>query len=431
MSCGRFTGYGWGEVYYSFRGRVLSRKVRSSLPLLYDCLRPDVVVVLVLDTVVEGDVEGYLEVRERVSGRYRDFIEDELGLRLGGGKLSVIVAPGVGSFPNGFFLGDLKDFHVYILYELVKVFLRYWVGGGRLEFYLDLTHGMNYMPTLTYRVVREIAGISAFFGDVRFSVYNSEPYTAQSSNLEIHVLEDAVMLPSPSRDGLRDKPRLLEPRSLSESERRELDRLQSRLVGEAGFKGLTGMSRTVNAFLGSLVNGLPLALLTFLPASSGLEYILEEAERLYFDYTRVEPHEGRLRVERRVSLSRDYAALAKAYYTAKLLENLGFTCGREAMLDELDRIREKLFSKDERLNALISIELERIRGVRNRLPVGKWVRLNEVFEEGGGFDLRNFLAHAGFEWNITEVKKEEGKVILRYCEDELPGIRRHSAKGIR
>lgn len=51
-------------------------------------------------------------------------------------------------------------------------------------------------------------------------------------------------------------------------------------------------------------------------------------------------------------------------------------------------------------------------------------KTNDKFEE------RNFLAHAGFEYNITEVKKHNGKIYFRYKEDEIDKIKESIFKSI-
>ncbi|RLE60673.1 MAG: TIGR01897 family CRISPR-associated protein, partial [Thermoprotei archaeon] len=61
-----------------------------------------------------------------------------------------------------------------------------------------------------------------------------------------------------------------------------------------------------------------------------------------------------------------------------------------------------------------------------------WRMYNEILGRNiGEPDARNFLAHSGFEGNVVEVKKENGKLLLRYRQDKLGTIMDLCKKGLK
>lgn len=70
----------------------------------------------------------------------------------------------------------------------------------------------------------------------------------------------------------------------------------------------------------------------------------------------------------------------------------------------------------------------------NYLFVGEsWTGLYSLLhpeQKRTGPDKRNFFAHAGFEQNITMVKKEGKKILFKYCDKELEKIKKWLTEGI-
>jgi CRISPR-associated protein Csx1 len=96
-----------------------------------------------------------------------------------------------------------------------------------------------------------------------------------------------------------------------------------------------------------------------------------------------------------------------------MLEGFRPECG-EIELEELENLRNRLFSRNEKVNAMISSDLHRIEEVRSKLS-DEWGKLRDYFGEPGGYDPRNFLAHSGLEKNVTEARISGDRVLLRYC----------------
>ena len=422
-------GYRWSIVRYYFdRGK--SMESRSSLPLLFDELEPSVALVIVLDTVAEGRVESYSELLNSVSQRYFDFLK-ELGLEES--KIKLLVAPGVGRFQNGVFEGMMRDFYAFVLYEIAR---RLPVDQeiGELEIHLDLTHGMNFMPAMTYRAVRELAGILSQSVQVKLFVYNSEPYVRGTKELCIQLVEETSIPPSPCRRSLSHQIRLLEPFDLKSEERRTL------YENDLALRTELLKSQQINAFLGSLVNGLPLVLFTFYPEINEIKKALDLAKDVFFWYVHLRFDDEKIMVRRRVGFGDDFCTLVKAYAAAMALR---LERKEEVNLSMLHEIRERFFSWHKRLNSAIGTDLHKIKETMEEvIKQGKkdefreWKPLGELIEEKGGFSKRNFLAHSGLERNVTEVKlidealELKEAILLRYKRDRLPDIMDTSSWGL-
>ena len=406
----------WRETNYLLDSEC--EKGRTSLGLIKRKVNPDKTILIGLDTLAkEGST--YEEIRRSAENIYMRYLE-ELGVS--SNDVEVVVAPGVGSFDRWDFIGNMEDFYGYAIYMLVDKIstLELDADSENLEFHLDLTHGVNFMPVLAYRAVREVAETTPM--NVKLYVYNSDPYRREAINLKIHLVESSKISWKPSLNILEKRPRLLKVIDESivndESYTREIRELQNLNVDE------------LNAFVGSIVNGLPLAFFTFYPDLEMLEEVEKKVIMLYSKYTvvRGDSVSGRIEVKRRLSLGKDFPPLVKLTLIAKMLEEFRLRDG-EIELERLENLRNRLFSRSEKVNAMISSDLHKIEQVRDMLS-DEWSKLRDCFGEPGGYDPRNFLAHSGLEKNVTEMRISGGRIVLRYCIEHLKNITRDSARGL-
>ncbi len=105
-------------------------------------------------------------------------IEAELRKTIDQVSSNIIVAPGMGEYSvqnqRYKFKSQLELFYLYVYLSLLKVALEYRPD----EVWLDLTHGINYMPTFTYRAVRRLCETLKLLHleDIPLRIYNSDPY---------------------------------------------------------------------------------------------------------------------------------------------------------------------------------------------------------------------------------------------------------------
>ncbi len=404
----------WGEAQYEIGDT--KTKARTTLIPLLDAVRPDRVILIALDTLAQAPIP---------SNRYdcvvedaRNSVEEFLDLEGIGDRVDeIVISPGVGRFPGRDFRGELRDFYSWTLHALTEILTSAADVSG-IHVHLDLSHGINFMPVLTYRAVVEILSAAAAASDVRLTVYNADPYPRSpegAPSLRINVVESGEIAWRPPRKGVRVGPRVLEPlESLGPSMREALYRDQLRVCRELN-------SRELNAFLGSLANGLPLATYTFYPDGGALSNCVRRALEIYLEKTEVQSYGDLLRVRRAVSLGQDFDTLVEILLLTRVL---GLERRGVVSLQDLQDLQKRVFSRNKKLEAAIGYDLAVIRRIveaepRRFLewapPVGG--------DEPVGWSERNFLAHSGLEYNVVEVKADrpgrpttEG-VLLRYSPD--------------
>lgn len=402
--------FSWKKVEY--RLKETSKTSRSSLPTLVEHLKPEKIVIVVLDTVAEKVCSDYQELCRMIEERYRDFIQKELEILE---EVRVIVAPGVGSFEVKF-KGEMTDFYHYVFFELSRELIGL---EKQCEVHLDITHGLNFAPVLLRKALEQVLGILAYTKNIKFYIYNAEPFIpekSEKSSLTIHCIEDGGVYPSlvPRRVGEKGEARLLAVR-----EEHKKDTEFCKKVSKAA---KVSNHKELNAFLSGVVNGLPLCLYTFCPDSQRLEEELSSAVKQWRKNVEIRSKE----VERKVSFTPDFTNCVELWLAAK-----SFNIERKeaVVLEELEEKMRKIFEYEGSKEALISHELTEIKekAEAKKKELNEWKLLGTLFsgeQISPSFDRRNFLAHAGLEYNVTELRYLE-KLELRYKEDQREEIANH------
>ncbi len=412
----------WSETTYRFEGEEY--RGRSSLGPLRGKIEPDLTLIVVGDTLGEGS--GYTEVKESAGSYVRRCLE-EFGIDPEGCRICVL--PGTGHFPKKRFRGSPKDFYHLLLKELSEIFLKREPGTDGVEVHLDITHGINYMPVLTYRAVRDVLGILAMFSSVRLTVYNADPLVSrdQDTVLDVNVIESVRVSPLPPQLLPAESRLLLPAGHLSPEEKGELGRYLSREIP-------SDHPRTV-AFLGAVANGLPLAVCTFFPDTDSLREMLERAHGAFEEHVEVRKENERLEVTRRIRIADCFETAVKALLTAELIRgSVGMRPeGGHFSLSFLKKLSEEIFRYDRRFKDRIGKDLKEIED--RTLPGGlgdSWSVLNELWSKPARdtVDSRNFIAHSGFERNAVEIRRTGGEIYLRYREKMVDTVRDLCGRGI-
>ena len=413
------------------------------------------------DTVAYITPSTYDELVNHVKQAYEDFLREVCPeLR---GEVSFIVAPGVGSFKNTVleggrerklrfrFKGMLHDFYSYVLARISKEVVKaYGTNGhdGSVELHLDLTHGINYMPTLTYRAAREVANILSWSRKVKLIVYNSEPYTQGITEYRIHTVEDSKMLPVAYNRAITSPLKPMKTLTDNVNEAKEISNEVRELVKKVNVDEL-------NAFIGSIANGLPLTLYTLYPNAKTLEDVLNNLLHLYKKYTIVKALNDAIIVEHRVAFREHFNILTTAWLLASTLRN-HVSRKDTVSMEDVKRITKEILSKNERLESMISRDIYEIKSktteyVKKVRGDFGWTPLYALFTEEYGRDAaelekecslnklrqggmerfrRNFLAHSGFEKCVTLIKHEEGETYFRYLSEAKDLILEAAARGL-
>ncbi|MDK2869860.1 MULTISPECIES: CRISPR-associated CARF protein Csx1 [Pyrococcus] len=432
----------WEPITYEYRG--IKVKSRNTLPILVKTLEPERILILVADTMAnyydsgknkpeieEKSFSSYSEVvedtKERILWHIKEEVIEELREEdpelakkienmLKDERITIEVLPGVGVFGNITVEGEMLDFYYYATYKLAE-----WLPvQNNLEVYLDLTHGINFMPTFTYRALRNLLGLLAYLYNVKFEIVNSEPYPLGVSqeireNTILHIREigEGVVRPRPQYSPVEGK-------------------------------------LYWNAFISSVANGFPLVFASFYPNIRDVEdYLNKKLEEFLVGIEVGEREDGKPYVKREKALDRSFKNASKLYYALRVF-NTKFQNypKKEVPIEEIMEI-SKIFESLPRIGIILERQVEWLRNLvygrlwyengeqkikkglleiikdkkdkrkeAEALKKGKTISLAEaakltrIFSPSGERIetiespnvVRNFIAHSGFEYNIVYVK---------------------------
>ncbi|ALV63516.1 CRISPR-associated protein DxTHG [Thermococcus sp. 2319x1] len=383
----------WTETKYRFGNVRLANK--STLPILQRVIEPDWSVIVLPETL-GVDFTSLEALRESIRGKVEEFLE-EIGT---GREVDVLIVPGIGSFSNGTFSGSALDTYHYVLYRLSQII----PPKGELEVHFDITHGLNYVTFLIHRALRELLGIRALLNRTRFLAYNSDPFVPGiTRELGINVIEDVYVEPLPLSEPLPDLSNYLVPYSI---EKKVLGELKRKLKT---FDIIRDKKRKIDAWIGSVVFGLPLLFAENFPDGGAIEEAVEELLRTWEENVEV----SEKRVERKLALGTGFGTLVKLLFQVKVLE--GLRPELPPSVDALYELSNSLFrgSIRERVNVELHKVEEKAAEYASSGQFPGWTLLREFYrfdEANASITPRNFFAHAGLEANSTEVRMEEWDV---------------------
>ncbi len=351
---------------------------------------------------------SYRELKEKVG----EFAHEMLKCLEIEGKVEPIVCPAVGK-PGGQwdFNSSPRDYEAVALAELGLRFLdqRY----DRVV--LDVSHGINFMPSVALRVAERFAGIllvaHGFKQHVTLEVYNSDPYRSRTDdrprlrlNLVAKEPVSSVRLPSfiPSKLLARrgkEEPQLIEKED--ELNRRYLE--------------------VVRLSLSALYYPLPLVLhYSICRAQDQVLDVLRGALSFWEENVKVERE--RQEVRSRFRLDPD------AVYALLLVEAVRRRIGAPeypARLEVLERCADLYKAFNESYYHLVSHELDLIGKRLDARRLQTTIRLCELYDEGCGSDKadkRVMIAHAGLQKELVKVNPYGN--LLFYITDEIEDLLR-------
>ena len=439
----------WKETTYRFNN--VSNRSATSLLTLKEAIKPDKIVIIALDTICDsvppsGSVLTYSDINKSCQGKLENFC---IGNNLKPDR--IIIAPGNGTFSGMTFTGNMQDYFYITFYQLVKIFLEViWrllkpVGAScpdstaareknkhfdqsgdnhncstsdeTIEIHLDLTHGINFMPTLTYRALKEIISMIEVFMNAEFHVYNSEPYF-QGRDLEIHVIERSAKLrPLFPMEFIENQIMLLEHYRCDElSEEIKKEKKNIRKIGSS-----LNVDE-INTFFSSLMYGLLLVLVSLFPDPEKIKDTVERAVN-YFQEMIIVANGNPVTVRRKLSLTEHFGTVLKAHFLSECLRMRGIVRNLEVSLSELKQITKTVFRKFPLLTNLINNELYSIEPKIKSTPTFSWDFLINLDKRNQGPpDFRNFMAHAGMEKNLTMVKKKNNEIKLKYDDIRIKNV---------
>lgn len=448
----------WKKVRYRF-GEKESESC-STLGIIKEVIKPDRTIVTVSDTLAEfskginacGEKTNNQNVELKTYNYHGilEFIKTYIGKTLESFQTSandIWILPSVGYFPKTTAKGNLADLRYALFVKFFDIFEEF-LREEKVEVFLDITHGQNFLPAFTYEVLKTVLGILALFvKDVRLTVLNSDPFipSANPEFLEIHkVIENLKIAPQPY-GYYSKKYDFIAPFGKGG---KSFGKLRAKVDS---FKNQVPLKLIdyVPAFLGAVYHGLPLLLFYGYLEPAYVEKLLNTVFETYYENVEVSEQNGKLIVEKKIRFRPEvevfaiYGMLLKglkinfpfvedySLLNRKNWENMAIP------FDNLE-ILSKFFYFNEKNEAILDKELTDIRGKVNKyLNIkGKfdWTlleKLNNNSQKSGeedktqterkekksetiGNEKRNFFAHGGLNMNLVELKAERGKVFIRY-----------------
>ncbi len=391
----------WDDVNYEYSGK--SKRSKDAIDLVREVERPDKVVIICVDTLADNHIYSYEalysnpyypDIKSIAESVIKNFCQNQFGFE----PDKVIVGYGVGEFEKTIFIGDAQDFYYQVLKELALFFgevLDENEEENNIEVVLDITHGINYMPTLTYRALREILGIFAYSFKVRLKVLNAEPYIRQvrPEKLSIHVIENMKILPYLNAYNTDERP--IEPRE----DYKRIGRIIDNFLSQISYN-----RKNIRFFLSAFIHALPVFVISYMIGTSTLKDWLKSISQKFEEFILVEA-KGKIEVRRISKFGTEFANLVKAYLVSFILERLGFSKKTDVPLDDIKNIKRKVFGKLDVESNRIDKEISDIQNLSN-IPQNYQSYIQIL---GGNLsnniDKRNFFAHAGFEHNVIELRK--------------------------
>ena len=446
--------YNWREVSYRFEGE--EEKNCSTLSLLKRILEPDKTILIVSDTLVgknkqinpncgkKGETYPPLPFEGKNYNDVVNHIENYIRKTLevfGTSADDIWVLPSGGYFTNAVVKGELSDLRYFLFVEFFKLFDQL-LESERVEVFLDITHGQNFLPTTTYEVLKTVLEVLSFFiGDVNLIVLNSDPfnYQAEPPFLEIHKVMERKIKPKPYLYYI-DKVDFLTPvQKVNMAQiRRSIEEVKKKIPIK--------LTKNIPAFLGAIYNALPLVIFYTYLNSSYVEHLIDTAMGVYRDSITVEEKDGKIFLRRSLKLRSEvevfaiYGMLLKGLHKKfSYLDEIAFFKTKKEIkvpLETLKEISEKFLSYNGRNKAILEKEigdLKRVvekylkeRGnfdwlnygsIKNTKEENQKGKENELKEEDNPIkrnEKRNFLAHGGLSETSIQLKSESGKVFVRY-----------------
>jgi len=398
---------GWQEVEYYYKGK--SKKSKDPLKLIEEVENSDKTIIVIPDTLSDDFVyslknPSYSGIKTICDNLILNFCTKELNFT----PDKIIISYGFGEFNKTKFQGNAMDFYYKVFQELSFYFAELLneieVEQKTIEVIFDATHGINYTTILTYRSLREILEILSYVYDVKLKVLNSDPFVGRAgvSKLNINIIEETKILPRVLV--YREDKKPVEPfSSLVDEEKSELGQVISNFLNQISYN-----RDEILIFLGSFLYALPVFILSYMINSQIAKYNIEKIVNNFEENISLN-QKNKLEISRKFEFRENFANLVKAFLISSILEKFGFQKICDIQLPQIQNLKKEIFQKFPIESNRIDVEINNINTITisskltNTYKVYNDILKNQI---GNQIDKRNFFAHAGFEHNTLELKKD-------------------------
>ncbi|MCX7757931.1 MAG: CRISPR-associated CARF protein Csx1 [candidate division WOR-3 bacterium] len=419
----------WQKASYSYEGKIIESN--TTLPLLYEKINPDYCYIIISDTLIDNLIckniilATYKDYKNKLKEKTKEFLSQQI--EFNDKIFDILILPGVGTFNNSKFIGNPKNFYSLLFYEITKrLFTILNNEDESIEFYIDITHGINYMTMITYRVLREISEILAFFYKVKFIVLNSDPKVGtENLDLEINKIEDLNTIAKLNFYYFNDNSIIRPSKNITNDEKRNINENSPKIDKE--------ILNNIYSFIGSFLNALPIFIFCFFPDKRKILCDIEKA----YDYfckdevLSIEENE-KIIIKQKADFTGTFISILQAYLFSLLLnKRYSIENKKEVKFSEIEKLI-KLFEFSRSLKQRLEKEIYKIKNIKNIKndfnDLGYY--LLEGYREDNTFDERNFYAHCGFGYNIIQIKRVGDDVIIKSKENFIERIKNNLLKNI-
>ncbi|MGK0690555.1 MAG: CRISPR-associated CARF protein Csx1 [Aquificaceae bacterium] len=397
----------WKDANYRYKNKIYTSS--TTLPLLLDTIKPNYTYIILADTLMDkyDNIFTYQEGLARIKNEAEAFIKEKIRsypTKLKEDNINILILPAVGTFSRSRFVGNPNNFYALVYFELARNILRNlgsklaFISENNkpcLELYLDITHGLNFMTMMTYRAVKDILQIIAYFCNVRLIVLNSDPLVG-SGNIDLNINEIEKINVIPAFNFYRYSDTMLLIPSPS---------------GHEGVNALTKRMDRLYAFCSAFLHGLPVYMYYFYEKPKEDE--IENIVKLFYDHIHIEVNvNGTFEVIQGLNFGESFISLLQGF----LLSNLLMVNAKDdgvVKMDDIERIKG-IFKHSRTILQRLERELVKIKRVRigsEFKDYGFYAEAN--YSPNDNFDGRNFFAHCGFVHNLIELKREGNTIFIK------------------
>lgn len=436
--------HAWKKVTYTYGDKTINSS--TTLSLLLDSIKPDKTFVIVADTLLEYEIASnnftfdttgsfYKNICTSIINSTNQFISTTLenyNTTNDGSSISILVTPAIGTFANTRFNGNPNNFFSYVYYVMAKtaVTIAQNTKDTSLEIYIDITHGINYMTMMTYRAVKDICSILAYFFDVTFIVLNSDPYVgAENKILHINQIEKAKINPLfnffkyPRFDNGRW---LKVTQNMPNEEKAQVNASLQEQLKE--FSALTPFVEHCYCFASAVYNALPLFFVYCFPDIKTLTTTIDKIVSAFFDYISLH-HNDKHTIQQQADFTPSFVSLLQILLFAQC-------CKYKYNIEKQDHCNISVlyniitvYSSFSAFKSRIYRELSKIEEALQQysLPLSAYedygkIRDEKNYKPSNTVDDRNFFAHSGLTYTNIQIKKEGNAIFIKPKNESIGNI---------
>ena len=405
------------------------------------------------EEIQRGKTVSYADLRERAEKVLRDYAGAYLG---DDANVDVIVLPGIGYYNGYVFDSPLENAKFVLAKELYDKLKNYKPD----VVVLDITHGLNYIPAMTYSTIATLAKALYVVKERPRCVYvlNSDPVTQQSQckNIRLNVVEvvDMEKEEITIKDMLREigefNTASVNIQISDKTRGREPDKELRNIISDVR-KNDKKLGELSKSYVKCLGNALEYGMMLYVAVKLSdknfddfVNYAKNQVDRLYelINKNVFIKYDNNNKI---VVVSRPYAVNSDVmfqYVVSDILSHLKheiMKCRDDSGVNGYDLDCLSKFVKSIKVSkpvyVLFNHEAKKIMEISTKHPniiVEVPKLLCEVYNEAEPVgckkeckrcspNQRDLIAHAGLEMTVTEVYKKADRLFIRYIEDRAEG----------